>query len=92
MKLLAYDCLKCGKDNQCSCLIKNKTVSVIYFKQSGKFYCEEEIYISEKLNGYEALTYELPLHHRIKDMDMLVKDSGDGLEPYIVPHLYKAII
>ena len=65
-----------------------KTVDVTYFKPSGKFYTEEEILIPETLNGYEALAHELPNHHRLKDMIMLVEDSGDGKEPYIVPHLY----
>jgi hypothetical protein len=67
-----------------------KTVNVTYFKQSGKYYTSETIEISEELSGYHALAYELPKHHRIKDMLMLVVDSDDGKEPYIVPHLYKA--
>jgi hypothetical protein len=65
-----------------------KTVNVTYFKQSGKYYTEETIEIPENMNGYDALFYEIPKHHRIKDMYMLVQDSGDGKEPYIVPHLY----
>ena len=67
-----------------------KTVNVTYFKPSGKYYTEETVEISEELNGYEALFNELPKHHRIKEMQMLVTDSDDGKEPYIVPHLYKA--
>lgn len=67
-----------------------KKVKVTYFKKSGKYYTEETIEISEDLNGYEALAHELPKHHRILDMNMLVQDSDDNKEPYIVPHLYKA--
>lgn len=65
-----------------------KVVNVTYFKPSGKYYTSETVEISEELNGYEALAHELPKHHRIKEMQMLVKDSEDGKEPYIVPHLY----
>lgn len=68
-----------------------KTVKVSYFKPSGKWYTEETVEISEELNGYEALFHELPKHHRLKDMSMLVQDSGDNKEPYIVPHLFKPI-
>jgi hypothetical protein len=66
-----------------------KTVNVTYFKEGGKFYTHETIEISEEMNGYHALFYEIPNHHRIKGMYMLVQDSGDGKEPYIVPHLFK---
>lgn len=65
-----------------------KVVNVTYFKPSGKYYTSETVEISEELNGYEALAHELPKHHRIKSMQMLVQDSVDGKEPYIVPHLY----
>ncbi|MFJ7950745.1 hypothetical protein ACIQZG_04355 [Lysinibacillus sp. NPDC096418] len=68
-----------------------KTVNVNYFKPSGKWYTKETVEISEDLNGYEALFHELPKHHRIKDMYMLVQDSNDNKEPYIVPHLFKPI-
>jgi len=68
-----------------------KRVMVTYFKKSGKYYTEETVDISEELNGYEALSEELPKHHRIKTMSMLVQDSGDNKEPYIVPHLYKPL-
>ena len=68
-----------------------KRVMVTYFKKSGKYYTEETVDISEELNGYEALAHELPKHHRIKTMSMLVQDSGDNKEPYIVPHLYKPL-
>ncbi|AGY48292.1 hypothetical protein Slash_3 [Bacillus phage Slash] len=68
-----------------------KEVKVSYFRKSGKWYCTEYIDITEGLNGYQALTEELPKHHRIKDMFMLVQDSDDEKEPYIVPHLYKPI-
>lgn len=66
-----------------------KTVNVMYFKPSGKWYTKETIEISESLDGYEALFKEIPKHHRIKEMQMLVTDSGDEKEPYIVPHLFK---
>lgn len=65
-----------------------KTVNVRYFKTSGKYYTDETIEISETLNGYEALFEEIPKHHRIKEMIMAVSDSGDGKEPFIVPHLF----
>lgn len=65
-----------------------KTVNVTYFIRSGKYYTHETIKISEGLNGYEAIAEEIPKHHRIKEMAMLVQDSDDGKEPYIVPHLY----
>lgn len=65
-----------------------KTVNVRYFKTSGKYYTDETIEISESLNGYEALFEEIPKHHRIKEMIMVVSDSGDGKEPFIVPHLF----
>lgn len=69
-----------------------KKVNVTYFKPSGKYYTAETIEISEELNGYHALFYELPKHHRIRDMSMLVQDSDDGKEPYIVPHIYAPTI
>lgn len=65
-----------------------KTVNVTYFKPSGKYYTSETVEISEELNGYEALFTEIPKHHRIEDMAMLVQDSDDNKEPYIVPHLF----
>lgn len=68
-----------------------KTVNVTYFKKSGKYYTNETIEISETLNGYEALFKEIPKHHRIKGMRMLVMDSDDNKEPYIVPHLFEAL-
>lgn len=68
-----------------------KNVKVTYFKPTGKFYTHEEVEISEELNGYHALFHELPKHHRLKDMQMLVQDSGDGKEPYIVPHIFRPI-
>jgi len=66
-----------------------KTVNVKYFKPSGKWYTTETVEISEELNGYEALNDELPKHHRIESMYMIVEDSDDGKEPYIVSHMYK---
>lgn len=68
-----------------------KTVNIDYFKPSGKWYTTEIIEISEELDGYDALFHEIPKHHRIKDMFMVVKDTGDGKEPYIVPHLFHPI-
>lgn len=68
-----------------------KTVYVSYFKPSGKWYTNDTIEISEELNGYEALSKEIPKRHRIRAMYMQVEDSGDGKEPYIVPHLYHPI-
>ncbi|MGN7329802.1 hypothetical protein [Bacillus altitudinis] len=65
-----------------------KTVNVMYFRTRGKFYIDETIEISESLNGYDALFHEIPKHHRIKEMIMSVSDSGDGKEPFIVPHLF----
>lgn len=65
-----------------------KTVNVIFFKASGKYYTAETLEISEELDGYDALFEEIPKHHRIPGMYMLVQDSGDGKEPYIVPHLF----
>lgn len=66
-----------------------KTVNVTYFKPSGKYYTHETIEISEEITSYHALFYELPKHHRIKEMYMSVSDSNDDKEPYIVPHLFK---
>lgn len=65
-----------------------KTVNVTYFKPSGKYYTTETIKISTDFGGYHALFKEIPKHHRIENMFMLVQDSGDGLEPYIVPNLF----
>lgn len=65
-----------------------KIVNVTYFRPSGKYYTRETIEISEELNGYDALFKEIPNHHRIEGMFMLVQDSEDGKEPYIVPHLF----
>ena len=64
-----------------------KRVKVTYFKPSGKFYTDEEELIEEGISGYEAHKV-LKERHRIKNMYMLVGDSGDGLEPFIVPHLF----
>lgn len=66
-----------------------KTVNARYFKPSGKYYTDETFEISEELNSYEALFKEIPKHHRLKDMIMVVSDSDDGKEPYIVPHMFK---
>ena len=68
-----------------------KVVSVTYFKPSGKYYTHETVEIPEGINIYDALVHELPKHHRIKYMFMLVQNSepeGEEKEPYIVPHLY----
>jgi len=69
-----------------------KTVKVTYFKPSGKYYTAEQIEISEDLTGYQALFEEIPKHHRLKEMMMLVQDSGDDKEPFIVPHIFKPLI
>lgn len=69
-----------------------KRVNVTYFKPSGKYYTSETVEISEELDGYDALFKELPKHHRILEMDMLVQNSDDNKEPYIVPHIFKAKI
>ncbi|PJZ18334.1 hypothetical protein CEW46_29150 [Bacillus cereus] len=69
-----------------------KKVIVHYFKPSGKWYTEESVMISEELNGYQALHEELPKHHRLKDMRMLVMDGDETKQPYIVPHIYDPII
>ena len=68
-----------------------KRVYATYFKPSGKYYTQEDIGISEELNSYQTLFEELPKHHRIKNMFMLVQDGEDGLEPYIAPHLFKPL-
>jgi hypothetical protein len=68
-----------------------KIVVVTYFKPSGKYYTQETVLIPAGLNGYDALFKELPKHHRIKSMFMLVQDGNDGEEPYIVPHLFPPI-
>jgi len=68
-----------------------KEVRVTYFKASGKYYTDEVIEIKSDISGYHALAHELPKHHRIKDMFMLVQNNEDENEPYIVPHLYKPI-
>lgn len=65
-----------------------KKVKVTYFKPSGKYYTNEEVEISEELNGYEAMFKEMPKHHRIKDMFMLIENVDEDHEPYIVPHLF----
>ena len=65
-----------------------KEVKVTYFKSSGKYYTTEVIKIDSNLSGYHALAHELPKHHRIKEMYMLVENNQDENEPYIVPHLY----
>lgn len=67
-----------------------KKVKLTYFKPSGKYYTDEVIEISEELNGYEALFEVIPMHHRLKDMDMHVDQLEDVVEPYIVPHIFKA--
>lgn len=66
-----------------------KEVSVTYFKPSGKYYTHEVIKIDSNMSGYQALFHELPKHHRVKDMFMLVQNNEDENEPYIVPHLFK---
>ncbi|WP_010497714.1 hypothetical protein [Paenibacillus elgii] len=71
-----------------------KKVKVTYFKPSGKYYTQETVEISEELNGYQALHYVLPNHHRIKNMFMYVENGepeGEEIEPYIVPHLFHPI-
>ncbi|MBU7315954.1 hypothetical protein [Paenibacillus oleatilyticus] len=71
-----------------------KKVKVTYFKPSGKYYTEEFVEIPVELSGYDALHKELPKHHRIKNMFMLVQNSepdGEEQEPYIVPHLFHPI-
>lgn len=68
-----------------------KQVAVTYFKPSGKYYTHEIIEISEELDGYTALFVEIPKHHRIRDMYMLVGNVDENHEPYIVPHLFKPI-
>lgn len=66
-----------------------KTVNATYFKESGKYYTDETFEISEDLLGGTNEYWEtLENNHRIKDMFMMVEDSGDDLEPYIVPHLF----
>ncbi len=65
-----------------------KEVKVTYLKPSGKYYTDEVIEIDSSISGYEALVHELPKHHRIKEMYMLVQNHEDENEPYIVPHLY----
>lgn len=67
-----------------------KTVNVTYFKKSGKYYTDETVKIPEDITGYHAMFEEMPKHHRIKEMRMLITDSEDGVEPYIVPHLFEA--
>lgn len=66
-----------------------KTVNITYFKPSGKYYTDEQVDIPEELSGYHAMFEEMPKHHRLTDMQMLITDSNDGKEPYIVPHLFK---
>lgn len=66
-----------------------KEVSVTYFKPSGKYYTHEVVEIDSEMSAYHALFYELPKHHRIKSMYMLVQNHEDENEPYIVPHLFK---
>ena len=69
-----------------------KKVKITFFKPSGKYYTTEEGMISETLlggtNDYWNALKEL---RRIKGMQMLVQDSGDNKEPYIVPHLFRAL-
>ena len=65
-----------------------KTVKVIYFKPSGKYYTEEAVEVPENITTYEAMFKVLPTMHRIKEMKMLIMDGDDGKEPYIVPHLF----
>lgn len=68
-----------------------KKVNVDYFKISGKFYTSETFEISEDLQGGTQDYYKaLEDNHRIEDMVMVVRDSGDEKEPYIVPHVFKA--
>jgi len=67
-----------------------KTVKVTYFKYSGKYYTNETFGISEELLGGTNSYWEaLKNNHRIKEMYMMIEDSGDNKEPYIVPHLFK---
>ena len=65
-----------------------KEVKVTYFKPSGKFYTDEVIEIDSNISGYHALVHELPKHHRINSMFMLVQNNKDENEPYIIPHLF----
>lgn len=67
-----------------------KQVGVTFFKKSGKFYTSEVGYIDSSVQGGTNDYWDaLKGLHRIKDMDMLVEDSDDDVNPYIVPHLFK---
>lgn len=67
-----------------------KQVKVTFFKESGKYYCQEVGYIhTDLLSGTNEYWLALRSLHRIKEMDMLVNQFDDNVEPYIVPHLFK---
>ena len=67
-----------------------KTVNATYFKENGKYYTNETFGISEELlGGTNDYWNALKNGHRIEEMYMLVQDSDDNKEPYIVPHLFK---
>ncbi len=69
-----------------------KTVNITFYKPSGKFYCHEDAQISEQIEGGTSEYWNvLRSLHRIPSMVMVVTDSDDNKEPYIVPHLFKPL-
>lgn len=66
-----------------------KIVRVTYFRPNGHFHEENTFYIKEGITAHEAITQEIPPQIEHDDMFVYIEDSGDGIAPFLMPHLYK---
>lgn len=67
--------------------MKTKTVKLVYFKESGKYYTDNYIDVPEGISWYEVK--DLVKDKMLASLDMLMMDSDDNQLPYIVPHYFK---
>lgn len=66
-----------------------KVVRVTYFQPNGRFFKEDTLFIPAKISVGEAMLDEIPALIEEPDMFMYMEDAGDGVEPFLMPHLFK---
>lgn len=64
-----------------------KRVNVVYFKSTGETYRMEEEYVVGEFSQ-RGIVAELGKRISYKGMDYVILDGGDGVRPFIQPHLH----
>lgn len=68
--------------------VERKRLTVVYFNPTGEMYRTEEEFVVG-VYSQEGIIEACKKKVRYKGMDFVIMDGGDGVRPYVLPHLTK---